>query len=83
MSEPKKIRSLMNRKKIENAEEELTPEAKEQLIRAFKATRTLDVYGGDLTQYLAVIATSLENVNAQIKEYKAKIAKFKSDVDNL
>jgi len=71
------------KRNVTHAAKKLSPEAGQQLIRAFKATHTMDIYGGELDKYLAVIACRLEDADKRIEEFKTKIAKFKESVEDL
>lgn len=57
---------------INYAVKNLPKDIAHQIKRAFKATGCLDVYGGNLQQYLMVIAQMLEAKNKQLEITKNK-----------
>jgi hypothetical protein len=61
---------MMARKTIRDAVKPLRKELAELIIRAFNATHVTDVYDGKISQYLQVIAHTLEKQKEQIDTMK-------------
>jgi len=71
------------KRSIKHAVKKLDPKAAKQLIRAFEATHCMDLYGGELETYLAVIADRLEAANKKIEKLDGIIFDFKKKVAEL
>ena len=76
----------MKQKTIEDAVKMLPPQYRKQIIRLWKVTRCMDLYDGELTQYLDVIAQRMEYLDERLnkntdalKELKARISGFLED----
>ena len=59
-------------KTINHAIKNLPKDIAHQIKRAFKATGCLDIYGGNLFQYLMIIAQVLETKNKQLEIAESK-----------
>jgi len=68
---------------IKDAVAELPESIANPIIRAFKATNAMDVYGGVLEQYLAVIAQRLEDQTKKMEELGGIIAQITDVTDGI
>jgi len=68
---------------IKDAVAELPESIANPIIRAFKATNAMDVYGGVLEQYLAVIAQRLEDQTKKTEELGGLIAQITDVTDGI
>ncbi len=69
----------MSKKTIRDAVRNHFPkEQAELIIRIFNATKAMDLYDGDLTQYLTVIALTLEKQNEKMHTMKSASNTIKS-----
>jgi hypothetical protein len=72
---------LMASKTIRDAVKPLRKELAELIIRAFNATNVMDVYDGKISQYLQVIAQTLEKQNKKINTMKSASITIKGILD--
>ncbi len=72
----------MARKTIRDAVRHNFPkEQAELIIRAFNATKAMELYDGNLTQYLEVIAQTLEQQYEKLYNMRSAAATMKSILD--
>jgi hypothetical protein len=68
---------------VNDAVAELPESLANPIVRAFKATNAMDVYGGNLAMYLTVIAQRLEDQSNKIGELGGIIAEAATTIGNV
>jgi hypothetical protein len=71
----------MKRKTLNYAVRNLTSKQRQLIRRAFAATGVLDVYDGDLTHYLAVIAQRIEGLVEENSHLRRSVRDIRSITD--
>lgn len=69
-------RTRIRRKTVLDASLALPPETRYNFVRAFRATRCMDLYAGDLAQYVAVITGELERYIRQAEATDRAVQAF-------
>ncbi len=68
----------MSRKTIRDAVKKLPKEQAELLIRAFNATKVMDIYDGNLIMYLKIIIQTLDKQREKMHTMKSASHTIKS-----
>ena len=73
----------MSDKTIKDAIKDLPEKMQKEFLRAWKATKCMDIYGGHVEDYTQVIARHLEESDKRVKTLKRKIKEEIKKVKDL